>query len=158
MVNGVKSFKISGLLKNKYALIVLAIGLVLVLFPTGNGKKTTKKQEEISVPQFTITIEEKRLQSRLAEIEDVGEVSVLLSVDGSVSRELAKNGEETLVTSGNGTDDVVEIRYINPTYSGAVVVCEGADSSVVKLSVIEAVSAYTGLSSDEISVNKMAVR
>lgn len=38
---------------------------------------------------------------------------------------------------------------------GAVVVCAGAESARVRLAVINAVSAYTGLGSDKITVMKM---
>ena len=39
--------------------------------------------------------------------------------------------------------------------SGAVILCEGADSAQVRLSVIRAVSAFTGLGSDEIVIAKL---
>lgn len=38
---------------------------------------------------------------------------------------------------------------------GAVVVCDGAECAAVKLSVTDAVTAYTGFGSDKISVMKM---
>lgn len=40
--------------------------------------------------------------------------------------------------------------------SGVVVVCQGAGSADVRLDIIKAVSAYTGFSSDKITVLKMA--
>ena len=40
-------------------------------------------------------------------------------------------------------------------YLGAVVVCDGADSATVRLRIMQAVSALTGLGSDKISVIKM---
>ena len=39
---------------------------------------------------------------------------------------------------------------------GAAVVCEGADDARVRLAVVNAVSAYTGLGSDRITVFTMA--
>ena len=45
-------------------------------------------------------------------------------------------------------------QQLYPTYQGAVVVCEGAGSSTVRLAVVNAVSVLTGLSSDKISVVK----
>ena len=46
------------------------------------------------------------------------------------------------------------IQYIRiyPKFSGAIVVCDGADKASVKLMVLSAVSAATGLSSEKISV------
>ena len=46
-------------------------------------------------------------------------------------------------------------QILPPTYQGAVILCQGADSAAVRLALIEAVSNATGLSSDRISVLKM---
>ena len=42
-----------------------------------------------------------------------------------------------------------------PRFQGALIVCEGADSAAVRLRLLEAVSAVTGLSTDRITVVKM---
>ena len=57
-----------------------------------------------------------------------------------------------MVSGGSGEDQVVVTRETYPQFRGALVVCQGADDPQVKLSVIEAVSALTGLGSDKISV------
>ena len=40
--------------------------------------------------------------------------------------------------------------------TGAVIVCDGADDAAVRLSIIKAVEAFTGFSSDSIQVIKTA--
>ena len=40
--------------------------------------------------------------------------------------------------------------------TGAVILCDGADNAAVKLSVVKAVEAFTGFSSDSIQVIKTA--
>ncbi len=149
--------KLGGLIKNKYALIVLGVGLLILLLPTGS-KKTTEEPDntEITAPSFSVETEEKRLAQQLTQIKGAGKVSVLLSVEGSVSRELAENGEETLVISSNGGQKVVELYYVNPIYTGAVIVCQGAATSSVRLEITQAVSAFTGLGTDKIRVMEMA--
>ena len=48
------------------------------------------------------------------------------------------------------------IRQINPAaYKGAIVVCQGADSSAVRLAITQAVAKITGLGTDNICVLKM---
>ena len=79
-------------------------------------------------------------------------MSVLLSVEDSGTRALAKNGEEILVLSGSGGEGVVDVHYEAPKFKGAVIVCDGAVSSKVKLDVLSAVSAFTGLTSREIQI------
>lgn len=152
--SGQKKPGLLGILKNKYALIVLAVGLILILWPSGSKKEQTQTTE-LTAPSFSITDEEARLASQLSKIKGAGRVSVLLSVKGSASRELAKGDEGTLVVSENGKERVVDLYYVNPDYMGAVIVCDGADSADVRLKVTRAVAAYTGLGTDEITVLSM---
>lgn len=150
-------FRLKALLKNKYALIVLVVGAVLVLLPTGTGDGgKTAETQEIAVPSFSLSDEELRLQKQLAKIDGAGRVSVLLSVMGSASRELAEGEEGALVISSGGGEEVVELYYVNPRYTGAVIVCDGASSAQVRLSVTEAVCAFTGLSSKSVKVMLMS--
>ncbi len=73
------------------------------------------------------TTEEKRLCAVLSKIDGVGEVYALLSEDPN------HRGE----------------------YSGAVVVCTGAGSPDIRLRIIQAVSAFTGLGSNRIIVEEL---
>lgn len=148
--------KFGGLLKNKYAVIILAVGLIILLIPSGTqGTSEKSGPTDLSPPQYSIQEEENRLCQQLAKIDGAGEVSVLLSVEGSVSRQLADNGEETLVISRGSDEQVVELYYVNPRYLGAVIVCEGASASKVRLEITKAVSAFTGLGADKIRVVQM---
>lgn len=151
MDKGKGKFKLSSILKNKYALILLAVGLVILWWPSGNKSEETS-DGELTAPTFSITQEEDRLETQLAKIKGTGRVSVLLSVRGSVSRELADGEEGPLVVSENGKEKVIELYYVNPEYLGAVIVCDGADSADVRLKVTKAVSAFTGLGMDKITV------
>ena len=150
------SFDLTSLLKNKYALIVLAVGVLLVLLPVGGASKKSEPEKELCAPAFSLEDEELRLQRQLSKIKGAGRVSVLLSVMGSASRELAESGEETLVISSSGGENVVDLYYVNPQYIGAVIVCDGADSAQVRLSVTEAVCAFTGLSAERVKVMQMS--
>lgn len=154
-----KTFKsrLGALLSNKYAIIVLVAGLVLLLLPSGGGKEDKDKAEaeEISAPAFSLEKEEERLASQLSRIKGAGEVSVLLSVEGSARREPAVSGEELLVISEGSSEKVVDLYYVNPAYMGAVIVCRGADLPAVRLEITRAVSAFTGLGADSIRVIQM---
>lgn len=150
-----KQIKLLDIFKNKYALVVLAIGLLLVLLPTGSKSPDTKQTSELTAPTFSIADEESRLENQLAKIQGAGRVSVLLSVQGSASRELAESNEGTLVVSENGKERVVEIYYVNPEYMGAIIVCDGANSADVRLAISKAVSDFTGLGTDKITVISM---
>lgn len=146
--------------KYKYVVLIALVGLVLILLPSSGGDSTDgvvkTSDTGITVPDFSLADEEERLCQTLAAIDGVGECRVLLSLRSGTSRELADDEDGTLViSSGSGTQEAVELRYVYPEYLGATVVCTGADSANVRLDVTEAVKAFTGLQSNKITVIKM---
>ena len=148
------------LLKNKYILCVLLLGLVLVLLPTGTSgagqAEETAAAGVLPAPAFSLEHEEERLREILGQIDGAGEVQVLLSLRSTAARELAEtDGEPLVVSTGSGTQAPVELWYDYPEYQGAVVLCAGADDPQVKLHITDAVSAFTGLGSNKITVIKM---
>ena len=120
---------------------------------------------------FSLAENEKRLASILSQIEGAGRVEVMLTVTGSTERVIAEDVSRTetrqqdslertedreTVVLGSGSDqNVVELKLNYPKYTGAVVVADGAGSAQVRLEIVSAVSAATGLASDRISVSKM---
>ena len=148
------------------AIIVLLAGILLLVFPNG------EKQEEKSMPVSTEESLQESLQDSLEEIlsqiSGAGKVSVLLTqaagketiyqIDENTS---AENGgssshRQTVLISGTGREENGLIRQVKePTYLGAVIVCQGADNAAVRLAVVEAVRRATGLTTDRISVLKM---
>ena len=63
---------------------------------------------------------------------------------------------DTVLLSGADRSQTGLVRQINPpTYLGAVIVCQGADSASVRLAIVAAVGRVTGLSTDKITVLKM---
>ena len=145
---------IGALRKNKLLLVLLLSGLLILMLPT-KGENETASNDVTSLPEFSVQSQEKRLASVLEKIDGAGKVSVLLSVDGSIERTLAQNGEEALVLSGKGGEKIVDIRYTKPKYLGAVIVAQGADDPQVKMNITSAVSGFTGLGSNKIIVVRM---
>ena len=60
--------------------------------------------------------------------------------------------ETVIISTGSGTEEAVSVKTIYPEFQGALVICDGAGNAGVKLEVLQAVSAITGLSSDQISI------
>ena len=140
----------------KIPLLLLCAGLLLML-ASGHGKNNNSTEEDTSQMNLNATESlmdsEKRLSALLREIDGVGETHVLLSYDTTSETEYVNDGGETvLLSAGSGTETalVKVMRY--PRYQGAVIVCQGANQSSVKLCVIEATARYTGLRSDQITV------
>ena len=73
-----------------------------------------------------------------------------------------KNGESSstrqdtvLYTDDSRKEQGLVRQIIPPVYQGAVILCQGADSAQVRLSILQAVASATGLSTDKITVLKM---
>lgn len=143
--------------KYRYAVLVLAVGMVLMLLPT-SGEKTDEAEE---VPQVQENADVAReLEEILGQIDGVGKVKVMLTVASGETTvyQFDENGEnrDTVIITDSSRSEAGLIQQVNPpVYLGAIVVCQGGDSAVVRLDVIEAVSKVTGLGTDRISVLKM---
>jgi stage III sporulation protein AG len=135
------------------------VGLGLLLLPTGEG-------QEQPVPVQTVREEslEQRLEELLAQIEGAGAVRVLLTEDvgretvwqTDVQKDADSVREDTVILEDSARNEIGLVRRITePSYRGAVILCQGADAPSVKLAIVEAVRCVTGLGADQISVQKM---
>ena len=149
---------LSGILKYKYLILVVLVGIVLILIPVGGDDKSdnAKPVSGIEAPEFSVVQEEQRLEEALGNVEGAGDVKVMLSLRAGVERELVAQEKGALVvSSGSGVQSAVEKRFVYPEYLGALIICEGADIPSVKLDITRAVQSVTGIGSDKITVIKM---
>lgn len=154
-----KDMLISWLGKNPYVVLVFAIGAVFLILPSSSSdvEAVETVEREVAAPIFSLEDEETRLAEILESISGVGEVRVLLSLSSTATRKLATSaGEAIIISEGSGHEVVVDNSYDYPTYLGAVVVCEGAGDAQVRLDLVKAVSAYSGLGSSKIIILEMA--
>ena len=152
--------------KYKYTIMILVIGMILLLLPTGS-KEEVSSSGISHVQENTLSVEE-QLTEILSMIEGAGKVRVMLSVatgeevlyqtDRDVSEDEKGSDKriDTVTVTDSQRNETGLIRQINPPdYLGAVVVCQGADDPAVRLRVAEAVARITGLGMDKIYVVKM---
>ena len=155
--------------KYKYALIVVLAGIVCLAWPS-----VSRDEQEKDLTEKTAATDDQveKLQQEMEEIlghmAGVGQVRVLLTVDRGKETVLASDSTlsysgataspddysrttDTVVLSGSDSG-VVVTQEVWPRYRGALVVCQGGGDAAVQLSVIQAVSALTGLGSNKISV------
>lgn len=154
----------------KYVLLVVALGAVLLAWPQGDRSGGEKSPAPVPVEEAADSLE-RDLEEILGKIQGVGRVDVLLTLHSGRELVLASdtdlhyNGSvqapddyerssETVVVSGGGAEEVVVTQQRYPLYRGALVVCDGGGSDGVRLQVMEAVAALTGLGSDRIAVVK----
>lgn len=155
--------------KYRYVAIVLMIGLVLMMLPTSSDRDddTVLKAAPERMQEEDISVNE-ALAQILCKIEGAGNVQVLLTVASgeetvyqtddniSVSEDASTTKIDTVTVTDADRNQMGLVKQTNPpTYQGALIVCQGADSAVVRLAIVDAVSKVTGLSSDRISVLKM---
>ena len=151
----------------KYVLIVVAAGILCLAWPSRSP--TEPEQQAAGASSMDLEAIQTEMEEILGAIQGVGELRLMLTVDTGTQRELAgdtslsysgatsapddySRDSETVVISQNGDDSVVVTQEIYPQFRGALVVCQGGGNPEVQLSVIQAVSALTGLGADKITV------
>lgn len=155
--------------KYRYVAIILLVGLVLMCLPnksTSEDRATVNEEYPSHVEEIPALDES--LSGILSHIKGAGNVRVLLTLQRgeetvyqtdshtSVSSDTNTAQIETVIISGSERNQSGLVKQVNPpTYMGAIVVCQGADSPTVRLAIVEAVSKVTGLGADRISVLKM---
>ncbi len=153
--------------KYKYVLIVLAAGLVLLLWPAGEKEEPQPAGGARSaLEDFDLPALEEKLSQTLSQVEGAGKVTVTLTVKSGMERvpltdrstsvtERGNSVEEktVVISTGSGQQTVVRLQR-GPVFQGAVVVSQGGDRSEVKLLLTQAVAALTGLGTDRITVCK----
>ena len=149
--------------KYRYALIVLAVGVVLMLLPSFSEKHKVE-QPQPTQAEKAVTDLAQQLENLLCQMGGAGRVSVMLTVaEGEktvyqTDTDTSDTGArwETVIVTGTDRNQNGVIQQINPVkYLGAIILCQGADHADVRLQITQAVSRATGLGTDKISVLKM---
>jgi len=161
--------KIAVFLKQyKFILILILMGLVLLMLSNERESDRTSAQDFCAGVEedFSVAALEGKLGQILSQVEGAGEVSVMLTVQSSARRiyaadreqserdELREMREELVITSDGGDEEAVLIGQNYPVFQGALLVCPGGDDPGVRLQLIEALTALTGLNSNRITVCK----
>ncbi len=169
-VNELPKKILAGLKKYKYAVLVLLLGIALMLLPFGKKEETTETEvqvETLSDEAYAQTLEQ-RLEDMLCQVSGAGQVRVMLTLqtgsrteyqtDTQISDSETQSQEErktVILSEGSAYDKAAVSAVQYPRFQGALILCQGADQSTVRLSLVNAVAALTGLSSGQITVIKM---
>lgn len=150
--------------KYKYVLLIVALGIFFMILPDGEDSEQVTATLPVAESEASIT---EQLCEILGQIQGVGKVKVLITEqtgaetvyqvdeDRTEGSDSSSVRTETVILSGDGEETGLIQTVTPPTYLGAIIVCQGADSPSVRLAVANAVSAVTGISTDRISVLKM---
>lgn len=169
-----------------FLIIILIITVILMKTIWQDDNTKENKIESTNSTEKSILAEnqdekkeelEKRMESILRTIKNVGKVNVLINYSESSKMEALYNESTTTSsteegdTSGgtrnvtetetkkdvvfsekSGNKEPVTQKNVMPTIQGAVITAEGAGDPIVKTNIINAVGALTGLSIDKIQV------
>lgn len=154
--------------KYRYVLLVLLAGLVLMALPEGKKAEESPASQAVEETQPARPELQDSLAEILSQVDGAGKVRVLLTQsageqilyqtdeDLSTAENSSTVRRETVIIQDSGRAESGLIQQVNPpVYQGAIVLCQGADSAAVRLSIVEAVANATGLTSDKITVLKM---
>ena len=153
----------------KFVFLVAVVGIILLMWPAGERVDEPAAPSQIVNEESSIRTLETEMEQILSKMNGVGRVDVMLTLQSGAELVLASNttlrysgsphnpddydrSSETVTVSGGNGSDVIVTQAISPQYRGALIVCDGGDSDSVRLRIIEAVAALTGLGSDRIAV------
>lgn len=158
--------------KQKYLLLMLVLGIGILLLPTGSREETPQPemQEDTSL-SYADAVEEK-LEALLPLVDGAGQVRVMLTLrtgtrtvyqtDSQCSSETSGDSSRTdeehktvILSEGSAYDKAAVSVVEYPGFQGALILAQGAELPAVRLALIQAVSALTGLNSGQITVVKM---
>lgn len=150
--------------KYKFVLLVVLVGIILMLLPVSSQtKEAEENKSQIPQESFDLAAMEQRMEEVLGKIDGVGKLRLMLTLQSGTRLTLAEDTQRdqdrtqreiVTLNRGSGNQEIVITNRFYPVYQGAVVVCQGADSSAVRLAITETVQALTGLPSDRIRVAK----
>lgn len=157
--------------KYKYFMVVILAGILLLTISVPE-KRETKTDTETGAC-FDLEAFQKNMAERLSQIEGAGRVEVMLSLESGEESVFASDvnrssrfseqdssesyqSETAVVSDGSYGETPILIKNNYPVFRGAVIICEGADNSQVRLAITNAVTALCGISSDHVSISKMS--
>lgn len=148
-MNGILSLKeLKELLRNEKSLkIILIAGLFLIIIIAFSGFSSDKMEKNDKIffdynrqSEYEQALE-KKLSSVLSEINGIGNIDIMITLD--TSEENRFDDKE---------DELVCVR--TPSVRGVIVVCDGGDNIIIREKVISAVSGAFGISTTRVSVIK----
>lgn len=166
-------------LSSKVLIIVIigVLGLLMIaaseLIPKGKADKSgdiSNSPVDTSYSSSFKNETERELKEIISKIDGVGEVSLMLTLDGTteyvyaedVDTETDENSDsksdkyknEVIIVDSDGEEKALVKKIIEPKVKGVVIVCSGGGNIEVKERVIKAVSSALNISTNNICVEK----
>lgn len=170
----------TGLSKKACIIFIIGmLGLLLIVFsefiPKGKTKTLSVSDDSSSLSDASYSNSfkreiEKELKEIISKIDGVGEVSLMLTLDGTTEYVYAEDVDtqtdensgsksdkyknEVIIVDSNGDETALVKKIIEPKVKGVVIVCTGGGNLQIKERVIKAVSSALNISTNNICVEK----
>lgn len=166
-------------LSGKVIIIVIIgiLGLLMIVFSEfSTGKKADKSKElpasidDASYSDRYREDTENELKRIISKIDGVGEVSLMLTLDGTTEYVYAEDVDtetdedsdsksdkyknKVIIVDSDGEEKALVKKIIEPKVKGVVIVCSGGGNTQIKERVIKAVSSALNISTNNICVEK----
>ena len=167
--------KLLNLVKDKSSRIKIfvalgLVGMLLIMLSeiTPNTKKVGDNDESKQFSQEYQTNLENQLENIIKKIDGAGHCDIMITFETSSENvyaynsskekdnEKEKNSYEYITVDTGDGEKTVLIKQLEPKISGVVVVCDGGDNLQVKEKIISCITALFNISTNRVSVNKMA--
>ncbi len=152
-------------------LILVLLGVLLAVIAIPVEKKEEEPEADTSQEPSAAETEEdyeayleRRLEEILSQVEEVGQVRVMVTLEGSGEKRVEK--DESISADSSQEETVYEelpdggsTPYVksetNPQVEGVLVIAEGGGNSRIKQEIMEAVQALFGIEAHKIKIMKM---
>jgi len=155
-------------------LVIIFVIAIIIFMGVGNSEKTSKNSV-IDDDNYTSTLEysetlERKLENVLNKISGAGNVSVMLTLEGSPelvyasdeNSKISNNGSSSTSTNSStpiiietaGSSNPLILTENLPKVKGVIVVSTGANNVAIKLDILNAVSTLLDISTEKICVLK----
>ncbi len=154
--------------KKMFLTITLGItGMLLIMLSSFSDGDTDLKLEADTTEFYNESEICYELKNMLEQIKGAGKVSVMITYEEGREKVFATDSEidkeekaesvvnEYIIIDSQNGETGLEVKTIYPKVKGVAVVCQGADSNVVKEQIIDMVSALFDINSSKISVAVM---
>lgn len=163
--------------KKLFILLIIAFTAIIFLIITeiaggdSNDKVTKKDETTLSTYEKKLSIE---LENIISKIEGAGETKVMVTLDTGEENVYARQGKSSseqtnekdkfedeyeyiVIKKNSSNQEGLLLKVIQPNIRGVAIVCDGADSSIVKESILNTVTAVLDIKSNKVSISKMKI-
>jgi len=175
-LNGIVA-KVKSIKHIEVIIAIVAVAIMILIFTgtksSGNKTVATKTPADTKVESDLISEWERKLSTILSGIDGVGKAEVMITAKSTSEKITANTTSSSTTLSGNGANSTTNVttspiivanggtsepyvtKEIMPEVMGVIVVAEGADNAVTKLSIMRAVQTALDVDSSCVEIYPM---